>query len=226
MSTPVLRQNHDDATSARPDAPEEKAKTFEIRAARKEDDATLATLMATEIDWGRMRYLGHGFLTLLHRHMATSKHALCLVAASPNNEILGYFVTTTDYSKFYRAFALRYGFRVALVLLPKLLNPKHLKVILRGMTYSPEPEPDVDAQADTISVAVRSDAQRRGIAKALFLATVDALKPRGIKRLKIATTDDPERSANHFYQGLGCRLVNTRPFYEDTQINVYVYDVQ
>jgi len=194
-----------------------------VRSARPVDAPELARLMAEAISWGRLSELGHGFTTLLHLHLINSRHAVCYVAER-DGEILGYAAVATDVSKFYREFLWRRGLIAAVRLLPRIFQPRHRRTIMRGLTYFPEAHPN-DPQAEVLSFAVRPRVKQSGIGKAIFRAISDELKARGVTAIKVGTTEATNEAANTFYRRLGFEMIRTTRFYDDSQVNVYVYRI-
>jgi ribosomal protein S18 acetylase RimI-like enzyme len=176
--------------------------------------------MAEAISWGRLIELGHDFTTLMHRHMIASRHSICRVAER-DGEILGYAAGATNTSKFYREFLWRRGAVAAIILAPKIFRARHRQTIIRSLTYFPEAPPD-DPPAEMLSFAVRPQMKRSGVGKAIFAAISAEFKSRGVSAIKFGTTEATNEAANAFYCRLGFELVRTSPFYENSQVNVYV----
>jgi ribosomal protein S18 acetylase RimI-like enzyme len=193
---------------------------IELRQARLEDAPTLAKMMVEGLN-SRLNNLGPGVVVILHRHMITSVHCLCLVAER-QGMIMGYVSVLTSTRRFYREFLLRRGIRCALIALPRLFNPSNLHTILRGITYFPR-TPQNDPEAELVSLIVSRTAQRGGVGAALFRGAVEQLRSRGITALKICTGTDNE-GANALYLRNNCKLIRSEPLYQDSRINVYVYE--
>jgi len=181
----------------------------------------LARLMIEDFDGSRLVDLGPRFIALLHRHMVTSAHCICRVAEDAGR-ITGYIAVTPSTRAFYRDFVLRKGFLAACLVLPRMLQPAHLRTVLKGLTYFPQ-APDVDPAAEIVSFVIGPAARRSGVGSALFQNAVEALQARGVQQLKIMTAVDND-AANAFYRRHGSRFVRSEPFYRDTRVNVYVRD--
>jgi ribosomal protein S18 acetylase RimI-like enzyme len=194
-----------------------------IRPARITDAAALSSLMMKAIDWGHLRDLGPRFVTLLHRHMILSRYCSCYVAER-DGVVIGYTAWSTDTSSFYREFLLRRGIIAALVLISKVFQPRSLKVVLRGLTYFPQ-EHTGDPKAEILSFAVCSEITKSGVGSAIFRAIAQEFKSRGVERIKIGTVATTNKGANVFYRRMGCELIRTVPFYNDTSVNVYIYRI-
>jgi ribosomal protein S18 acetylase RimI-like enzyme len=200
-----------------------RGREIRLRAARDGDAETLARLMTAAISWGRLGELGARFVTLLHRHIVASPHAVCLVAEDDAG-ISGYLAAVTDTRAFYREFLRRRAVAAAWAILPGLWHPARWRVVLRGLRHFPSAPRD-DPRAEAISFAVRPGAAGGGIGRALFRAVVAELARRGATVVKFATVEASNEAANAFYRKLGCELVRTEPFYRDSLVNVYFYRV-
>src|SRR5262245_56823725 len=130
-----------------------------VRRARRSEAGTLGALMTEAISWGRLSELGPGFIRLLHVHMITSKHCVCLVAED-EGVVLGYLACTMDTKRFYREFLLRYGLQAGLRLVPLLFDSRHRQAMFRGLTHFSSAPKD-DPPAEIISVAVRSQLRHK-----------------------------------------------------------------
>jgi len=196
---------------------------FTVRPARMAEAGELARLMSEVITWSRLSELGQGFMTLLHRHMIGSVHAICHVAER-DGDILGYAAWSADTGKFYREFLLRHGLAAAVKLAPNIFRPRRIEIIVRGLTYFHEAHPD-DPQAEVLSFAVRPLAKRSGVGKAIFNALAREFKARGVGAVKVGAVEATNEAGNLFYSRVGCELVRTEPFYREGKVNVYVYRI-
>jgi ribosomal protein S18 acetylase RimI-like enzyme len=198
------------------------ADAFSIRPAGPADAPILADLMSEAIAWGRLRGLGPRFNRLLHQHLIASAYAACYVATR-DGEIIAYAAAVTDGPKFNRDFLLRRGLQAVLLLIPRLLQRQHFATILRGLTYFRDSPPD-DPGADIVSVAVKPHARNSGLGLLVVRALLDDLAARGIRRIKVGSVEVTNAAANRLYRRLGFRLARTVPFYEDSAVNVYIYE--
>src|SRR5262249_14314702 len=121
---------------------EEAQDGFTVRPARRGEAGELARLMSEVITWSRLSELGQGFMTLLHRHMIGSVHAICQVAER-DGDILGYAAWSADTGKFYREFLLRHGLAAAVKLAPNIFPPRGDENIVRGLPDFLEAHPHV-----------------------------------------------------------------------------------
>jgi ribosomal protein S18 acetylase RimI-like enzyme len=206
-------------SDARPAVP-----TIAIVPGRMEHARALAKLCDEELPWSRLRELGRPFLTVLHRHMITSRHTVCRVAER-DGEVVGYIVGLVDPRGYQREFFLRYSIVAGLVALPRLLNPRRLAALLRGLRYFGEVAPD-DPKEEFLSFAVSSRARGGGVGRALLDASLAALKERGVKHVRLGTVNPDNATAITFYERYGFRYLRTVPFYSDSKVAIYVYDLQ
>ena len=196
-----------------------------IRLARPADAAALATLMTSEIKWGRLSELGSAFVVLLHRHLIDSKLAHCPVAVL-NDEVVGYVAWVNERSRFFLEFVLRHGLTATRMLLPQGFRRSNLVVIFRSFTFfSKKSQGKPEPPAELVSFAVSSRHHGLGIAKQLFAAVREELRARGITELRVGTVAVDNEVANSLYRRLGFALVGIIPFYADTLVNVYVYRI-
>jgi ribosomal protein S18 acetylase RimI-like enzyme len=170
----------------------------------------------------RLGQLGPWLATLLHWHMATSRHCLCLVAEQ-DAAVVGYGSVLTATRRFNRSFLLSKGPISAVAVLPWMLRPSNVATVLRGLTYFPQTPMD-DPPAELVSLVVSPIAQGVGVGSALFSELMARAKRHGIARVKICT-DVENDGANRFYLRHGCRLLRSERLYRDSHVNVYVRDI-
>ena len=146
------------------------------------------------------------------------------MVAEYENEVVGYIAVATEGPKFAREFILRYGVIAAIVLFPKIFQPRQFKTIIRCLTYFPE-ERFQGQNASGLAFAVRKDAKKQGVGTALWKTTMDELRKCGVETFTFLTAGEPTEVANAFYQRLGCEFMGTQRFYEDSQASVYRYQI-
>lgn len=191
-----------------------------LRTGRLEDEPVLTRLLTQDFEGSRLVRLGPRFLRLLHRHILTSEHSICLIAER-GGEVVGAGALVTSSSRFNRSFVVRKGVRSALATAPYLLRPSNLKTLLKGLTYFSGRRSN-DADAEVITLIVSATATRSGIGARLFQALAAEARRRGVTRFKLITSTENEAS-NAFYARQGCIRLRTDPFYRDTTVNVYEY---
>ena len=194
---------------------------IDLRRGRLSDVPLLSRSLTDDFEGSRLVHLGPRFIDLLNAHIVTSKHCVCLVAER-RGEYLGAGVAVTSTRRFYREFVARKGLHCAMAVVPRLLHPVNLRTLLKGFTYFPS-APAGDPEAEIISFVVGAHATRSGVGTILFQGMVEALRAQGINRIKIVTSTGNEAS-NAFYARQGCRRLRSEGFYQDTRVNVYVYD--
>jgi ribosomal protein S18 acetylase RimI-like enzyme len=191
-----------------------------LRRAELADVPALTALFA-EMRFSRLHGLGDGFVQLLHRHIILSRHAVCIVA-DDGRGIVGYIAGATDGSRFARSFVLRHGVKASALLLPRIFNRLRLLTVSRCLTYFSENATKHQA-ASGLAFAVRHDATRRGIGRALWHGLMDEFRKCHIDSFTFLTAGEPSEPANAFYERIGCEFVGLESFYGDTKASVYRY---
>jgi ribosomal protein S18 acetylase RimI-like enzyme len=194
------------------------ASSVRLRSATVADAPALATLMETEIPWGRLRELGHRFITILHRGLCHSPHAVCTVA-DVEGRVVGYCAATVHVGRFYRWFAFRYGISAALAILPNLVTRERLITLRKGVSYRRNPGVD-GPQAEIAALAVASAFSGRGIGQKLLATTMASLKERGVNAVRVGTVTEGNAPALAVYERYGFRVVRNDSIYGDSQVHV------
>jgi ribosomal protein S18 acetylase RimI-like enzyme len=200
---------------------EREASGITIRKAGAGDAQTLARIMDAEIPWGRLRDLGPGFLTILHRAFCTSRHAVCLVA-EVDKTVVGYCAAAVHLGRFHNEFILRHGVVAGLAALPRLLRWSQLKILWKGLSYRSDPRPD-EPQSEIALLAVDAAFKGRGIGAGLVEATMSHLRDRGVDAVRVGTVTEGNVAAIAVYRRYGFRIVRTAPFYGDSKVHVMEY---
>lgn len=195
-----------------------------IRHARLDEARTLAGILIDVVHWGRLRDLGLGFNTLMHRCFIRSKYGVCLALEDSQGRIMGYGAALSDTRLFHREMILRYGLPMALVLAPRLLRKKDRETILRAFTYFPA-APEDDPKAEFVCMNVVQEFQGGGCGRWLFNGLMNELKARGVRSVKLGHVDATKKGPNAYWQSMGARLLRTEKFYQHNEVNVYVYDI-
>lgn len=196
----------------------------EVRPARAEDAEGITRIAISVLEWSRLYDLGPTFSTLLNRHISTSEHALCSVAVR-DGEVVGFLQGSLDAKALFRQFVLRHGWKAALILAPKMLSPKRLGSIWRGLTYFPENHDD-DPPAEILSFAIDPSVQRQGVGMRLFDDMLARYRAAGVEDLKVGTINVDNEASNAFFVKLGATLLRTEELYAGTPVNVYVCDLR
>ena len=115
-------------SSGRP--PQSGSESLKIRLSRRSDVPVLASLFR-EMSFSRLHVFGPSFARLLHHEIVVSRHTLCLVA-NLDGELCGYLSDAVDAKKFARGFVLRWGWLAALLIIPRLLQPRVVRTVLRA----------------------------------------------------------------------------------------------
>ena len=195
-----------------------------VRRARPEEAERLAEIQEATIDWGELRHLGRRFLVLLHHHLITSPDAICYVVVK-DGEVIGYSAWTYDTRKLYADFKRKYAVRAALAVLPRLLNPRNLRPLIRGMTYTNIAQHD-DPVAEMLFFSILPAGRHGGVGSLIFNTMLDEMRRNGVKSIKAATVTPTNTAAVKFYDRNGFRKTRSDRFYSDTQVDVYVLDLK
>lgn len=192
-----------------------------VRPARLDDAPRLAALMIEELRT-RFARLGPAVVTQLHRHMAASRHCLCLVAER-NGKVIGYAAVLLSGKRFYREFLLRRGLWCAFLALPHVLSPASLRTAFTGLTYFRGATGD-DREAELVSMVVERAVQGQGTGATLWQELVRELRRLRVAALEMAT-DVSNEVANRMYRKRGARFLRRERLYHDSSVNVYLYQI-
>jgi len=194
-----------------------------VRRARPDEAERLADIQEQTITWGELRNLGHRFLVVLHHHLITSPDGICYVVEK-DGAVVGYSAWTYDTRKLYADFKRRYFVRAALAVLPRLLNPRNWRPLLRGMTYTNVAQPG-DPVAEMLFFSILPEGRHGGVGSLIFNTMLDEMRRHGVTSIKAATVTPDNTPAVKFYERNNFRKLRTDGFYADTQVDVYVLDL-
>ena len=197
--------------------------TVTVRRARPDEAKRLAEIQEQTIDWGELRNLGRRFLEVLHQHLITTPDGICYVAEK-DGVIIGYSAWTYDTRKLYADFRRRYFWPAAFAVLPRLLNPRNLRPLLRGMTYTRIAQPG-DPVAEMLFFSILPAGRHGGVGMRIFTTMLDEMRRSGVKSIKAATVTPTNTPAVKFYERTGFRKIRTDRFYNDSEVDVYVLDL-
>ena len=192
-----------------------------IRPALEADAPHLARLIVDGLQT-RFQLLGMGFVTLLHRHMADSPHAVC-VTAEDAGRVVGYACALTSVRGFFRDFALRRAWLAVVLSAPRLFRPATLRVVWHSLQYPTVATPS-DPPAELVSVVVVPEARGQGIARRMVETIGGEMARRGIAAITIKT-ESTNVAAKSLYTKMGCRAVRQEPFAGGVELTVYVWDL-
>jgi len=181
--------------------------------------AAAAELHRQCIDSGFLSSLGLTFLKNLYRAISACPAGFGYAWEDPQGRALGFIACAESTGKVFKQVLIRRGLPVALPLIRFLTRPSVVWRMVQTLRYPAQVSPDVPA-AEILSIAIRRQARRRGIATALLGAAMEEFARRGIDRVKVAVGAGNE-PANRFYRRCGFELALTRTHHGLPQ-NIYV----
>ena len=109
------------------------------------------------------------------------------------------------------------------MLLPKAIDLNTLKKIFETLKYSKKNEINILLpKAELLSIAVKEDYQRKGVAKQLFKALVNEFHKMGINEFRIVVGSSLFKAKN-FYQKMGCIKVGEFELHKGEKSEIYVF---
>lgn len=196
---------------------------FVVRPARVEEAGALAVIAKAAVYQGRLGAFGLAFNRLLIASFIRSRYGLCVVAER-DGVILGYGAGVTDTVAFHREFVRRWGLQAALLIAPRLFNPRNLHTLIQAYRYLPA-APDDDPKAELLAMNVTSHYRRSGVATKIFFTLMASYAGLGIRSVKLGHIPVTLTSAVRFWESLGTRFVRTEELYRGGFVNVYVFDI-
>ncbi|MEN7341928.1 MAG: GNAT family N-acetyltransferase [Pseudomonadota bacterium] len=183
-----------------------------------------AAVHAAEIPDGFLPSLGQRFLSLLYQHFARAENTFLVVALDDGDSVLGFLCGSLGTGGVYKSFVKAYGFRAVAALFPKLLMPSVLRRIFETLAY-PSRTDDLELpDAEILNFCVRADSQGAGIGRALFEASMEAFRQRGVDAIRIVT-GERQQSAQRFYEKVGASLHTTFSVHGQEKSLAYVYQL-
>ncbi len=185
----------------------------------------VARIHAAEIRLGALPLLGERFLARLYRGMSGAPLTGVWVAEE-SGAVLGFLAGCADIKGTYRSVlthgAIPLGWQVLRAVVGR---PSLLRKVYAVATYpSSEAQKETGAasssvamparHAELLSMAVRRDAQRRGIGRRLVAAFEEALPAWGVTDGYWVTTNRAEPDSNRFYRAMGCEERGTVPHHD------------
>ena len=183
----------------------------------------IAKIHQVEIIEGFLSTMGVKFLSKLYSNLCDSPYAFLYVAMI-NNRICGFICGSTDTSKVYKYFIIRYGIFILSTIIPKILSFKKIGRMLEALIYPQKKENVGLPKNEILNFCVSRDFQRKGIGKKLFKILVDKFKSLNFNRIKIVTGVS-QIKAQRFYESLGAIKVTDIEIHRNTKSLIYIYDI-
>lgn len=195
---------------------------IQIRNAHFSDCREIAKIHKKCLDKSFLATLGEKFLTLLYKSLIECENGI-LIVAEDNGKIIGFVSATANTGDFYRYFLKKKFIKASFLLLPKAINLNTLRKIFETLKYSKKKEINVSLpEAELLSIAVKEDYQRKGIAKQLFEALVNEFHKKRIKEFRIVVGSNLFK-AKKFYQKMGCIKLGEFELHEGKKSEIYVF---
>jgi len=169
--------------------------------------------------------LGEKFLTLLYKTLVEYKKGILLVAED-NGKIIGFVSATADTGGFYKYFLKKKFIEASFLLLPKAINLNTLRKIFETLKYSKKNKINILLpKAELLSIAVKEDYQRKGVAQQLFKALAKEFYKKGINEFKIVVGDSL-LNAKKFYRKMGCIKVGEFELHKGERSEIYIFKIK
>lgn len=151
-----------------------------------------------------LTFLGRDFLRLLYTGVQEDPGGIVLVACT-NGLLQGFVAGVTQQSGFYRRLIQKHKWAFARAALGAMASrPSIARRLLRALRR-PADANDASARACLLSIAVRPEAEGRGIGSSLIDAFRRELVGRHVTAVCLTTDRDHNERANRFYQDAGFR---------------------
>lgn len=172
-----------------------------------------------------LTFLGHNFLALLYKSIHCDPEGVVLVVAS-NARIEGFAAGVAQQMGFYDRLIKKHKWAFAVAALKALIKrPTIAQKLLRALNR-PHDVQESAAEASLMSIAVRPDAEGKGIGRGLVRAFCQTLVERGIGTVALTTDRDNNERANRFYQRLGFCLSRSYLTPDGRAMNEYVMSLR
>jgi ribosomal protein S18 acetylase RimI-like enzyme len=161
----------------------------------------LAELHVQGIQTGFVSSLGHDFVVALYRAISQRKSSFGLVAEQ-DQTVLGFAAFTKNVNRLYEAVIFRRGIWFAFLLAGKLLSPARMKKAFETLLYPARIRKMNLPSAELLSIVVRPEERRKGLARQLIEKGLQECQRRGIDRVKVLVGAD-NVAANTLYRKCG-----------------------
>ena len=169
--------------------------------------------------------LGEKFLTLLYKTLVEYKKGILLIAED-DGKIIGFVSATVATVDFYRFFLKKKFIEASFLLLPKAINLNILRKIFETLRYSKKNKINILLpKAELLSIAVKEDYQRKGVAQQLFKALAKEFYKNGINEFKIVVGDNLV-NAKKFYRKMGCIKVGEFELHRGEISEIYIFKIK
>jgi ribosomal protein S18 acetylase RimI-like enzyme len=182
--------------------------------AEKKDARKIAEIHKQEIGEGFLASLPLSFLEKIY--LSVIENDFCVVDKE-NNDVVGFIAGTTDIKKLYSFFSKKYFFYSVIIFLPKILD---IKKIIEDIFYIKKEE----IKPELLTIAVKDDFQRRGIAKKMFDTFVFEMRKRNVEIFKVVVGQDLEPAIS-FYEKNGFKFFKEVEVHRGKKSRIYTYNL-
>ena len=159
----------------------------------------IAKLHIQNIDKSFLSSLGIEFLTFLYQAIDESDHGI-LITKTQNNDLVGFVAGTTDIKAIYLSL-FRRPLKLIRILLPNIIFPSRLWKMIEIFIRSKKEQKFIKLpKAELLSISVRNDYRRKGVAKNLY---------------KNLLVDFKTKKKNEFKILVGKKLIYAQRFYKE-----------
>jgi ribosomal protein S18 acetylase RimI-like enzyme len=164
----------------------------------------VAELHVNFLNTGFLSQLGSGFLFYLYK--AISKNIVAdLIIAKKGKEVVGFITGASSLKPIYSYMIRHYFIQVLTNIMPHLFNPSKIKKIMEIVFYSrTENNEGSFSKAELLSLVVKKEARRIGVAKKLFDELSSQFKQKKLLEFKIIVGESL-KGAQRFYENMGAR---------------------
>ncbi|GAA1582117.1 GNAT family N-acetyltransferase [Actinoplanes couchii] len=184
--------------------------------------SAVARMHIDEVPDGFLSSMGEPVLRMLYRHLASSPHAILLVAESvPSGEPLGYICGAVDTGALFGEFARRSWPTAVPMVLPRLLSPARMFRMLETLAYPSSAPPGLPA-AEIVNFVVVPSLRGRGVAERLFERLMEWFAVKKVPAVKVVTGERQTRAIG-FYEKSGAVAAGSTEVHRGTASRIYKY---
>lgn len=159
---------------------------------------------------------GLNFLQIIYTNLLKSKNAI-LIVSEENDNIIGYALAYSDYSKFFKTAISENFIMIGLIVLGKILQKPKILIKLVSTLFKSNTETE---HAELQFIAVTPTNQGKNIGTKLIEKLNIEFGQSNIKNYFVGTKTDNLLS-NNFYKKLGFKMIYTKKYFGD-QLNFYI----
>lgn len=180
----------------------------------------VAELHVKYLNTGFLSQLGSGFLFYLYKAMSKSTVA-DLIIAKNEEEVIGFITGSSSLKPIYLYMIKHYLIQLLINIMPHLFNLSNVKKIIEIFYYSKNEKNEENLpKTELLSLVVKKESRRTGVAKNLFDELSSHLKQKGFLGFKIVVGEELE-GAQRFYEGMGAKKIGNIEVHKGKKSIVY-----